>query len=557
MPHRHKIERAGTRFVNASSVDVHRRAVHEPAVIDPWRRSTSDRRRPTRRGVRPTIPGQVFAAFVALLLTFGAVSSYTVWQVRDLGRRLARIHGTLLPLPAVIAEAKSDLRGLDLVVDQPDPTALRRSVHIARRVRPYLDRLAGAFLEARRLLDDPDAPPDLVALRARLDALDTERVAVQTAANRFFDLIESSDTVDSGHDIEPARLAVRARVRDLGRALASFEIDLSHVADRAVASFAAEENRVVWGAIVLAAVAMVIGVAIAFGANRILKPLRPLRAGVERIARGEYDEPVVLEGASGELAALASDFNRMLAAIRRRDEQLSAQRRELVNRERLAAVGRMSAQITHELRNPLSSIGLNSELLMEELEDRGGARSLLENIIKEVERLREITEEYLRFARLPRPEPVPVDLNHAAAELLEFVRSELERADVRARVDADRAARPALVDPNQIRAALLNLVRNAREALEAQGGGHVVLKVRSLGEHATVEVIDDGPGMSDEALERLYEPFFSTKPQGTGLGLSLVKRIVEIQGGRVDVESAPARGTTVRLVLPLAEEVAT
>lgn len=501
--------------------------------------------------MRPTIPGQVFAAFVALLLTFGAVSVYTVWQVRDLGARLARIHGTLLPLPSVVAEAKGDLRGLDLVVDQPDPTALRRSVHIARRVRPYLDRLSGRFLEARRLLDPGDTPVELAALRDRFGALDVERQAVQRSATRFFDLVEA------GEDIESARLDVLARVRSLGRALASFEIDLRAEADRTVASFAAEEQRVVWGAIVLAAVAMVIGIGITFGANRILKPLRPLRAGVERIARGEYDEPVVVEGASGEIATLASEFNRMAEAIRKRDEQLSAQQRELVHRERLAAVGRMSAQITHELRNPLSSIGLNSELLMEELDASASARGLLENIIKEVERLREITEEYLRFARLPRPEPVPVDLNHAAVELLEFVRSELDQAGVRARVDPDPAVRPALVDPNQVRAALLNLVRNAREALEPKGGGHVVVKVRSLGEHATVEVSDDGPGMSEEAMEHLYEPFFSTKPQGTGLGLSLVKRIVEVQCGRIDVESAPGRGTTVRLVLPLAEEIAT
>ena len=500
-----------------------------------------------QRGVRPTIPGQVFAAFVALLLTFGAVSIYTVWQVRDLGARLARIHGTLLPLPAVVAEAKSDLRGLDLVVDQPDPTALRRSVHIARRVRPYLQRLSRGFAEVRRLLDESTAPAELAALQAQLDGLDARRAALDQSATTFFDLVES------GADVEPARQEVQTRLRALGRALASFEIDLRRVADRAVASFATEEQRVVWGAIVLAAVAMVIGIGITFGANRILKPLRPLREGVERIARGEYDQPVVVGGTSGELAALAAEFNRMAEAIRKRDEQLSAQQRELVHRERLAAVGRMSAQITHELRNPLSSIGLNSELLMEELDASADARALLENIIKEVERLREITEEYLRFARLPRPEPVPVDLNHAAAELLEFVRSELEHADVKARLDADRAARPARVDPNQIRAALLNLVRNAREALEGRGG-HIVIRVRSLGDHATVAVSDDGPGMSAEARERLYEPFFSTKPQGTGLGLSLVKRIVEIQGGRIDVDTAPGKGTTVRLVLPLAEE---
>ncbi len=494
--------------------------------------------------MRPTIPGQVFAAFVALLLTFGGVSAYTVWQVRALGARLERIHGTLLPLPSVLAEAKSDLRGLELAVEQPDGAALKRAVHLARRVHPYLERLESTFAEAARLLNA--ATPGLEGLRARLAELDRARTGLAEATTTFFDAVEAG--ADSG---EPRR-DTQARLRALGREVATLEIDLRVASDEAVAAYAREEGRAVWAAIILASVAMVIGVAVALGANRILRPLRSLREGVERVARGEYDQPVAVAGASGELAALATEFNRMAEAIRRRDEQLSAQQRELVNRERLAAVGRMSAQITHELRNPLSSIGLNSELLLDELEENAAGRGLLANIIKEVERLREITEEYLRFARLPRPEPMPVDLNHASAELLEFLRSELDRAGIKARLDADRAALPALVDPNQVRAALLNLVRNAREAMEPQGGGHLVLRVRSLGGEATVAVVDDGPGMSAEARERLYEPFFSTKPQGTGLGLSLVQRIVEAQGGRVEVESAEGKGTTVRLVLPLA-----
>ncbi|MCA9537865.1 MAG: two-component sensor histidine kinase, partial [Myxococcales bacterium] len=203
------------------------------------------------------------------------------------------------------------------------------------------------------------------------------------------------------------------------------------------------------------------------------------------------------------------------------------------------------------------SIGLNSELLMEELalvddpEALSGARDLLHDIIKEVERLREITEEYLRFARLPRPERVPVDLNHAAAELLEFVRGEMERAGARTRLDADPAARPALVDPNQLRSALLNLLRNAREAIEGRGG-HIVLRVRTLGDCATIAVVDDGPGVAADVQERLFEPFYSTKPQGTGLGLAMVRKIIEAQDGAVRFESAPGKGTTVRLELPLA-----
>lgn len=506
--------------------------------------------------VRLSISGKVFTAFVVLLVTFGGVTGYTVWQVRRLGQRVARIQAVLLPLPSTVAELKSDLRGLDLAIEPADPPTLRRSVHLARRVHPYLDRLEAGFRRGRSLLEAPDRPAEVSDLVGRFRELDAARGALADVTTRFFDAVESDG------DPNTLRRAVRRELRALGRDLARFELDLTRTVDQAIAGFAREEQRAVWGAIVLASVAMIIGFALALGTGRLLRPLRTLRGGVERIARGQYDQPVEVTG-PGELAALAVEFNRMAEAIRRRDEQLSAQQKELLHQERLATVGRMSAQITHELRNPLSSIGLNSELLMEALEPRADgqpgdledARGLLVSIIREVERLREITEEYLRFARLPRPERTAVDLNQLVTELLEFLRTELEQAGVRARLDPDRAGRPAFVDPNQVRAALLNLMRNAREALDGRPG-HVVVRVRTLGEQATLEVTDDGPGMTPDALAHLFEPFYSTKPQGTGLGLSMVRKIAQAQEGEVAVESAPGRGTTVRLVLPLAAEEA-
>ena len=167
----------------------------------------------------------------------------------------------------------------------------------------------------------------------------------------------------------------------------------------------------------------------------------------------------------------------------------------------------------------------------------------------EVARLREITEEYLQFARLQIPELRGTDLNVVAHELIEFVRTEMSQSKIKIRLDPDPAVRAAFVDSNQIRAALLNLVRNAREALPS--GGHVVLRVRTMGETANVEVIDDGAGIPDDVRKRMFEPFYSTKPHGTGLGLAMVQKIVEAQKGTVDIESSATDGTTVRLRLPL------
>ena len=115
------------------------------------------------------------------------------------------------------------------------------------------------------------------------------------------------------------------------------------------------------------------------------------------------------------------------------------------------------------------------------------------------------------FARLPVPELRPVDLNYAAAELLEFTRSEMERANVKTRLDPDPAIRPAMADPNQVRAALINLLRNA-QALHH--GGHIVMRVRTIGDQTSVEVTDDGPGIPVEARPQLFAPFFGTDLRG-------------------------------------------
>jgi signal transduction histidine kinase len=507
--------------------------------------------------VRPSIPSKVFAAFVVLLLVFGAVSGFMMWRLQSLGTDVVRLHATLLPLPSLVAELRSELAGLDLLLNT-DAGGLARAVHIARRVHPYLDRIDDAHAHASAITIGQDLPEAAAPVVEQLQRFDALHRTLRDAVEALFDAVENEAPAA---ELAGKRRSAQTALRTAGRATEALGRDLDRALDTAVLGITIEEQRARWGGIVLAALGMVLGVLVTLSTSRLLAPLATLREAVERVARGEYEAAVINE-MPGEFGELATEFNRMAEAIRGRDAQLNTQQKELLHQERLATVGHMSAQITHELRNPLTSIGLNSELLMEELDlakngdadndaTLGDARSLLVNIIREVDRLKEITEEYLRFARLPRPEQVPVDLNLLAADLIAFVRSELERAGVRIRLDADTHGRPALVDPNQVRAALLNLVRNAREACEAKDG-HIVVRVRTLGDHATLAVEDDGPGMTDKVLERLMEPFFSTKPQGTGLGLPMVSKIVQAQHGDLRIESELGKGTTVVLTLPLA-----
>lgn len=219
----------------------------------------------------------------------------------------------------------------------------------------------------------------------------------------------------------------------------------------------------------------------------------------------------------------------------------------LLRSERLATIGRMSAHVTHEIRNPLSSIGLNAEMLSDLLTelphaDGEDARRLCTAIVREVDRLSAITEEYLRFARLPQPELRQTDLTTLLATIAAFVRRDCEAAHVRLEQQVAGALPSVELDPDQIRQALLNLLRNGKEAMPE--GGDLVLGARHAeGDGVEVFVRDNGPGIRAEDQERIFDPFYSTKMTGTGLGLTLTQQIVAEHGAKLHVKSAPGHGT--------------
>ena len=222
--------------------------------------------------------------------------------------------------------------------------------------------------------------------------------------------------------------------------------------------------------------------------------------------------------------------------------------------ERLAAVGKMAAVITHEVRNPLSSIGLNAELLEEDL--RGShasseAIALSQKIQREVDRLTSITEEYLRFARLPRPRLEKEQMNDIVVGVIEFQRDDLETRGVSVTTQLASALPLVTADEAQLRQALLNLFRNAADAM-GSGGGVLRVTTRRADGGVEVRVADSGPGIAAEHLPHIFEPFFSTKEGGTGLGLALTQQIIAEHGGRIDVTSGAGEGTTFVMTLPAA-----
>lgn len=307
--------------------------------------------------------------------------------------------------------------------------------------------------------------------------------------------------------------------------------------------------------VLLIAAVAVLGALATGGLFLTLRPLRQLTQKVRDLARGDWSQRVEIDGAqrSDEVSQLAAEFNQMAAALEERE-------RRLLRGERLAAAGQLAAQITHEIRNPLSAVALNVELLEDEIEAASPeARHLLTEITREVDRLNTITEDYLRFARRPKPELVRLDLREHVSSLVTFLRPEVELAGVVLEIDVPDAEVWVEGDANQLRQVFMNLVRNAVEAVTEPDRDdaeppRVELRMRCKDDRVIVVVRDNGPGIDlpEEALERIFEAFYTRKAQGTGLGLPIVQEIVGDHGGAIRVEDTGPQGTTFRVELPAA-----
>jgi two-component system sensor histidine kinase PilS (NtrC family) len=233
---------------------------------------------------------------------------------------------------------------------------------------------------------------------------------------------------------------------------------------------------------------------------------------------------------------------------------LRAMQERLDRSERLADLGRLAAGLAHELRNPLASM-MGSVELLRSTSQADDERRLLDIVQREGSRLANLVTEFLAFARPVPPRREPVDLAALAAETLDAFAHDPAAAAVA--LERDLQPAPARADPVQVRQVLWNLLANAAQAFApGSAGGRVRVACRALpGGGAELSVADDGPGIEPEDLRRLFTPFFTTKPSGTGLGLATIARIVDAHGGAVAAESEPGRGArfTVRLPPPAAE----
>jgi signal transduction histidine kinase len=266
------------------------------------------------------------------------------------------------------------------------------------------------------------------------------------------------------------------------------------------------------------------------------------------------------------LSLVRDDANRPIgAALFFKDlTQVEQQEERERLRDRLASLGEMAAGIAHELKNPLAGIEVMAGLLRRQVPDSPDAQSLLADIISEAKLANAIVVEMLEFVRPIRLEVERTDLGDVIHQAVTLADNKVAKGDVRVRVDIPPALPMIDGDHHQLCQVFTNLLTNAFEALD--GRGHVTVQASAVAHEpdpsgfsdgspsaptVVIEVIDDGPGIAPHMSDRIFNPFFTTKVQGSGLGLPIVRKIVDAHGGRIDLSSTPGQGTRFRVTLPV------
>ncbi len=222
-------------------------------------------------------------------------------------------------------------------------------------------------------------------------------------------------------------------------------------------------------------------------------------------------------------------------------------------RARYAEIAQLAGGLAHEIRNPLSTLQLNLQLLAEDFQDAETPRDRralqrIERLAHEVQRLHGILENFLRFARIQDLDLHPADLNAIVEELCDFYEPHAATQGIVIRTQLAGDLPTVGLEPDLFKQALLNLVLNAEHAMPS--GGELILTTHRDGGSAVLDVTDTGVGMTDAVRSRIFDAFFSTRPAGSGLGLPTTRKIVEAHGGSIDVQSEPGKGSRFRIRLP-------
>jgi two-component system, NtrC family, sensor kinase len=527
-------------------------------------RSQRDPEGPATAAPRLSLRSRLLLGYLLLLAVFAVVLGAVLIEMRDTQASLTTLSAGYLPLQREISGAESWPLGLELEPGQsPDRLyrVRRTELFVQERMEAQLiqSRDVVAALAAAEL--DPAESQILDRIGGNISAVLEQLARYRELHAAFITAVEAEEPADIYvPGLIDLHRQIQGNLRDLGRRVSR---RVTRVVRRTERSH--RDARLAIAA--LSAVAFLFGLMLVFATSIMLRPVRSLIAGAERFRQGDFDERVEVPR-SDELGRLARSFNAMAGSLRERErklqertEQLEAaladlrqSQEALIRSERLATIGQMAAQVAHEVRNPLNALGLNAELLKDEVTDGNAieASELIDAIRDEINRLTRITDAYLALGKAPPMRLEPFPLGELVGDLVRFQREELERSGVAIELDLPADLPDVALDVGQMRQALLNIVKNAGEALSENGGGTLHITAESTASTVTLAVSDDGPGIDAEHVARIFDPFFSTKETGSGLGLPVTQQVIGEHGGRIACRSSLGEGTTFTIELPRA-----
>ena len=636
--------------------------------------------RPARRKWL-TIPTRIVLGYIVVLVAFGVVGGLSFLQHHRTSETLGLLEDGYLPLALTLSQAKATqsvyANLVERALQSERSTPTKSWLRAALRIRPTTLRRAYDGVErAETLAEERGLSAPLRSVRRELDAIAKAYEEIDAQYERLFNSNDADEEV-----VEDLLTKVRSTEQRIERNYDRASQSVQQRISRTSALAAAQSERATFLLGLFGLLSLIVGIAVAFLSQRLLRPIPLLHQRVAAVSRGDLSSAVDIKR-NDELGQLVAEFERMVKALAARDQSLReaalaeqrlqrmqvqivealraaivvvdrdrvikttnpaaeeilgvsarhvgssteetsllrrfpalgraieevaeggdartlqgeriagfterlvdvlvtpfgdeageggvrgvlvvaddvsdaiATKSRLIQTERLAAIGRMAAHVTHEVRNPLSSIGLNVDMLGDEIHEPGSeGKRLLESIQQELERLESITEEYLRLARLPEPSLTPDDPTHLLRDTAEFVRREMDAAGVELRLDLAAQLPAVAMDEPQLRQALLNLLRNAREAMP--DGGTAKLEATRYDGGVRIQVHDEGAGIEEEAREHVFDLFYTTKERGTGLGLPLTQQIVVAHGGSIACKPRHPHGTTFEVWLPAAAQTTT
>ncbi|NLN62460.1 MAG: HAMP domain-containing histidine kinase [Myxococcales bacterium] len=501
-----------------------------------------------RRRFGHAITTRVFIGTTVIVLAFSGLVSYAIYLYRQSTREMALLNVTYIPLTMGVSEVAATQvvfnTLMDRLADDPAQPLTRDWLNAARRYRPAVLFQLTQLIHNTLRQDTDISEEERVFLKDIQGRLSDVRTRYRANEAHFTALFGTLDTGQRDEVLQQIERLKRSE-RLLNKVLASIGTDVKQHITRVSVDAVAKANNATLFLGIASVLLLLLGIALIISTSRLLAPLKKLQAAVTRVTAGELDTNIRIFR-DDEIGALTQSFNAMTQALIARDQTL-------IRHEQLATAGKIAAQVTHEIRNPLFSLGLNADLLKEEIQLRevgGEAQALLAAMTDEVERLTGITESYLQFARLPAPSPRFTDPVQFVESAVAFMKGEISEAGISVAVDIAPHMPQWLFDKGQVRQALVNLIRNATEAIGESEHGHIRICAAIDNAELVIRVCDNGPGIPEEVRARIFEPFFTTKSTGSGQGLAMVRQICRAHGGRIQCETTPNRETAFAMYFP-------